>query len=63
MTQHQKPGLGAFHPVIFFLFVYGISLFMALFVCRAVYYSVNEPGVSPVEQTVAQVSSSAVVMR
>jgi hypothetical protein len=29
------------HPVIFFLFVYGIALFLALFVCRTVYYSLH----------------------
>ncbi len=35
--------MGALHPFMFFLFVYGISLFLALFVCRTVYYSINEP--------------------
>lgn len=34
--------LGAFHPVLFFLFVYGISLFLAIFVCRTVYNSLHE---------------------
>jgi hypothetical protein len=33
--------MGALHPVMFFILIYGISLFMALFVCRAVYYSIN----------------------
>jgi hypothetical protein len=33
--------MGAFHPVIFFTLVYGISLFLAIFVCRTVYYSLN----------------------
>jgi hypothetical protein len=33
--------MGAMHPVIFFLCVYGIALFLALFVCRTVYYSLN----------------------
>ena len=33
--------MGALHPVLFFLFVYGISLILAIFVCRTVYYSVN----------------------
>jgi hypothetical protein len=34
--------LGAFHPVLFFVFVYGISLFLAIFVCRTVYNSLHE---------------------
>jgi hypothetical protein len=33
--------MGALHPVLFFLVVYGISLFLAIFVCRTVYYSIN----------------------
>jgi hypothetical protein len=36
--------MGALHPVLFFMFVYGISLFLALFVCRTVYYSINDDG-------------------
>jgi len=34
--------MGAFHPVLFFVLVYGISLFLAIFVCRTVYFSMNE---------------------
>lgn len=33
--------MGALHPVLFFLFIYGISLILAIFVCRTVYYSMN----------------------
>jgi hypothetical protein len=33
--------MGAIHPILFFMLVYGISLFMAFFVCRTVYYSLN----------------------
>jgi hypothetical protein len=33
--------MGALHPVLFFTLIYGISLFLAIFVCRTVYYSVN----------------------
>jgi hypothetical protein len=33
--------MGAFHPVIFFTLVYGISLIMAIFVCRMVYNTIN----------------------
>lgn len=33
--------MGALHPVLFFVLVYGISLLMALFVCRSVYYGIN----------------------
>jgi hypothetical protein len=29
------------HPVLFFLLIYGIALFLALFICRTVYYSIH----------------------
>lgn len=39
--MNRKPaGVGALHPVLFFMVVYGISLFLAFFVCRTVYYTV-----------------------
>jgi flagellar biosynthesis protein FliP len=38
--------MGALHPVLFFLVIYGISLFLAIFVCRTVYYSINNDGVA-----------------
>ena len=41
MRRNSTRSAGALHPVLFFLFVYGLSLFMALFVCRTVYYSIN----------------------
>jgi predicted membrane channel-forming protein YqfA (hemolysin III family) len=34
--------LGALHPILFFVVIYGISLFLAFFVCSTVYYSINE---------------------
>jgi len=42
--------MGALHPVLFFTLVYGISLFMAIFVCRTVYYSVNNDVASTEKQ-------------
>ena len=42
MRRNSTSSLGAFHPVLFFLFVYGISLFLAIFVCRTVYNSLHD---------------------
>ena len=50
MRRNSTRSLGALHPVLFFLFVYGLSLFMALFVCRTVYYSINGDPVSEVNK-------------
>jgi hypothetical protein len=41
MRQNSTSSMGAMHPVIFFLLIYGIALFLALFVCRTVYYAIN----------------------
>jgi hypothetical protein len=49
MTRNSTRSIGALHPIIFFLCVYGLSLFLALFVCRTVYYSINEEPASRAE--------------
>ncbi len=41
MTRNSTSTMGALHPVLFFTLVYIISILMALFVCRAIYISVN----------------------
>ncbi len=41
MRRNSTSTIGALHPIMFFLLVYGISVCMALFVCRAVYISIN----------------------
>ncbi|WP_345253058.1 hypothetical protein [Flaviaesturariibacter amylovorans] len=47
MNPRSKASMGALHPVLFFVLVYGITLFMALFVCRSVYYGINGPEPGP----------------
>lgn len=42
MRRNSTSSMGAFHPIVFFLVVYGMSLFLAIFVCRTVYYSIND---------------------
>lgn len=44
MRRNSASLMGALHPVLFFLVIYGISFFLALFVCRTVYYSMNDGG-------------------
>ena len=45
MRRNSTSAMGALHPVLFFLVIYGISLFLAIFVCRTVYYSINNDGI------------------
>jgi hypothetical protein len=51
--------MGALHPIIFFVFVYGISLFLAVFICRTVYQSLNDEA-SITETLNADLTSSQV---
>lgn len=44
MSRRTTSGVGAFHPVLFFVVIYGISLFLAFFVCSSIYYSINDTG-------------------
>lgn len=46
MRRNSTPSMGAIHPVIFFTLVYGISLIMAIFVCRTVYSAINSSDTS-----------------
>lgn len=51
MRRNSTSAIGAFHPILFFMLVYGISLFLAIFVCRTVYYSLND---MPAKETSVQ---------
>lgn len=41
MRRNSTSTIGALHPIMFFLLVYGISVCMALLVCRTVYIAIN----------------------
>ena len=52
MRRNSTSSFGAIHPILFFMLVYGISLLLAIFVCRTVYNSLNgEPDSSQTLQT------------
>ena len=42
MSRKTNSSVGAFHPILFFVVIYGISLFLAFFVCSSVYYSIHD---------------------
>ena len=61
MNRNYTSALGAFHPILFFVIVYAISLFLAFFVCRTVYFTLHgDPDKKYAEQMQKklQVSSS-----
>jgi len=60
MRHNSTSGLGALHPILFFIFVYGISLVLALFVCRSIYHSINgDVSARPNSLTLTESNSTA----
>jgi len=41
MSRNSTSTVGALHPVLFMLLVYIISVVLAFFVCRIVYFSIH----------------------
>ena len=58
MRRNSTSAIGAFHPILFFMLVYGISLFLAIFVCRTVYYSLNDMPAKETTSKQAQFTTS-----
>jgi hypothetical protein len=42
MRRNSTSSLGALHPVLFMILVYIISFVLAFFVCRIIYFSINQ---------------------
>ncbi len=63
MKRTSTSSIGALHPILFFMVVYGLSLFLAIFVCRTVYNTVNDDSSTsqsllPQNNTVASANAS-----
>ena len=58
MRRSSTSSVGSLHPVLFFIFIYGISLVQALFVCRTVYYSLNGND-APAKEVKADIAAGA----
>lgn len=41
MRRNSTSSVGALHPVLFMLLVYIISVVLAFFVCRMIYFSIH----------------------
>lgn len=44
MSYRSNHSVGAMHPILFFVIVYGIALFMAFFICNTVYSNWQKAG-------------------
>lgn len=63
MRRYSTPTMGAIHPVIFFTLVYAIAIFLAFFVCRTVYYSINDDSSSKSAVNYTASSESVATMK
>lgn len=44
MSYRSNHSVGAMHPILFFVIVYGIALFLAFFICNTVYSNWQKTG-------------------
>lgn len=63
MRRNSTATFGALHPALFFLFIYGLSLFMAIFICRTVYNSLNGAPETALSSTLQSDAAHATAMR
>lgn len=69
--KSKSNSLGALHPILFFAVMYVVVLFLSIFICSSLFYSLNSDTVSlgkqisvPAEKTTSfpvKVSTAAVV--
>jgi len=59
MSRNATSSIGALHPILFFMVVYGISLFLAIFVCRTVYNSLQDEPSPRITQIEASAGATA----
>jgi hypothetical protein len=61
MRRNSTSAIGALHPILFFILIYGISVCMALFVCRTVYISINGNPDDIAQQEINKANSGSLV--
>ncbi|MES2881997.1 MAG: hypothetical protein V4676_07610 [Bacteroidota bacterium] len=59
MKRTSTSSIGALHPILFFMVVYGLSLFLAIFVCRTVYNTMNDESAGTSESLLPQTNTFA----
>ncbi len=41
MKTKNNSTLGSIHPILFFACIYAVALFFSIFICSALFYSIN----------------------
>ncbi|MBN8781770.1 MAG: hypothetical protein J0G98_01805 [Terrimonas ferruginea] len=75
MKNRAFPAMGAFHPLFFFVTVYVVALFLSIFICSSIFYSLQDengeaqtsshstPSMTIKKDLPLQVSTAAVALR
>lgn len=42
MKNRAFPAMGAFHPLFFFITVYVVALFLSIYICSSIFYSLQD---------------------
>lgn len=50
MKPKTATSIGALHPILFFAGVYIVALFLSIFICSSIFYSINDNGTSVSKQ-------------
>ena len=63
MRRNSTSAFGALHPVLFFMMVYTIALFLSFFVCRSVYYAINSNELAVEQSKQVMTAATTVALR
>jgi hypothetical protein len=53
MKKNNATLAGSLHPILFFAGVYVVALFLSIFICSAIFYSINPAPPSEISQSIA----------
>ena len=62
MRRNSTRAMGALHPIIFFVIVYGISLCMAFMVCTSVYNFIHNDDLAKSEKSLPATDQHSVAL-
>jgi len=62
MRRNSTRSLGALHPILFFILVYGISLCMALMVCTSIYNYVHSDDLARTEKAAPETEQPGIAL-
>jgi len=53
MKAKSLTAVGALHPLLFFVTVYIVALFLSIFICSSIFYSINDSSTAASDKKVS----------